>query len=89
MLKNIIFWVVIAVVLMTVFNNFGSRKSLESTMPYSQFLSAVKERQVRQVTIEGPLIRGILTTDDKFTTYTPPDDPQLKSKFSLRSHSRS
>ncbi|WP_119629505.1 ATP-dependent zinc metalloprotease FtsH [Methylocaldum marinum] len=74
MLKNIILWVVIAVVLMSVFNNFGSRKSVDSTMSYSQFISAVKEGQVKQVTIDGQMIRGMLGTGEKFTTYSPGDD---------------
>jgi cell division protease FtsH len=77
MLKNIILWIVIAVVLMSVFNNFGSRKSVDSTMSYSQFIGAVKEGQVKQVNIEGPLIRGMLGTGEKFTTYSPPEDPHL------------
>jgi cell division protease FtsH len=77
MLKNIILWIVIAVVLMSVFNNFGSRKSVDSTMSYSQFIGAVKEGQVKQVNIEGSLIRGMLGTGEKFTTYSPPEDPHL------------
>jgi cell division protease FtsH len=77
MLKNIILWIVIAVVLMSVFNNFGSRKSVDSTMSYSQFISAVKEGQVKQVNIEGSLIRGLLGTGEKFTTFSPPEDPHL------------
>ena len=74
MLKNIILWVVIAVVLMSVFNNFGSRKSVDSTMSYSQFISAVNEGQIKQVTIDGQMIRGMLGTGEKFTTYSPGDD---------------
>jgi cell division protease FtsH len=77
MLKNIILWIVIAVVLMSVFNNFGSRKSVDSSMSYSQFIMAVKEGQVKQVNIEGSLIRGMLGNGEKFTTYTPPEDPHL------------
>ena len=50
MLKNIILWVVIAIVLMSVFNNFGSRKSVDaSSMSYSQFLAEVGEGRVKQV----------------------------------------
>ncbi|HYE35737.1 ATP-dependent metallopeptidase FtsH/Yme1/Tma family protein, partial [Methylocaldum sp.] len=74
MLKNIILWVVIAVVLMSVFNNFGSRKSVDSTMSYSQFIAAVNEGQVKQVNIDGQMIRGMLGTGEKFTTYSPGDD---------------
>jgi cell division protease FtsH len=77
MLKNIILWIVIAVVLMSVFNNFGSRKSVDSSMSYSQFISAVKDGQVKQVNIEGSFIRGGLATGEKFTTYSPPEDLHL------------
>jgi cell division protease FtsH len=74
MLKNIILWVVIAIVLMSVFNNFGSRKSIDaSSLSYSQFLTEVSEGRVKQVTIEGNLVRGITSAGDKFTSYTPED----------------
>jgi cell division protease FtsH len=79
MLKNIILWVVIAVVLMSVFNNFGSRKSVDaSNMPYSQFLSEVNDGQVKEVTIEGQVVRGVTTAGDRFSTYAP-DDPKMVS----------
>lgn len=71
MLKNILLWVVIAVVLMSVFNNFGTRKSVDSSMSYSQFIAAVNEGQVKQVTIDGQTLRGMLGTGEKFSTYTP------------------
>ena len=77
MLKNILLWIVIAVVLMSVFNNFGSRKSVDTSISYSQFISAVKEGQVKQVNIEGSTIRGLLGSGEKFTTFSPPDDPHL------------
>ncbi|WP_188114811.1 ATP-dependent zinc metalloprotease FtsH [Methylococcus geothermalis] len=76
MLKNILLWVVIAVVLMSVFNNFGSRKSVDSGMSYSQFISAVNEGQVKSVTIDGQTVRGMLSTGEKFSTYNP-EDPHL------------
>ena len=77
MLKNVILWVVVAVVLMSVFNNFSGRKSGESGMSYSQFLQSVKEGQVRQVNIDERVIHGLMGTGEKFTTYSPPDDPHL------------
>jgi len=77
MLKNIILWVVIAVVLMSVFNNVGSRKSIDaSNMAYSQFLAEVKEGRVKQVTIEGQVVHIVSTTGDRFSTYSP-DDPHM------------
>jgi cell division protease FtsH len=84
MLKNIILWVVIAVVLMSVFNNFSSRKTADSSMSYSQFVSAVNDGQIKQVVIDGPVIRGMLSTGEKFTTYSP-EDPHLVDDL-LKNH---
>ena len=85
MLKNIILWVVIAVVLMAVFNNFGGRKSVDANiMPYSQFIASVNDGQVKQVSIEGQSITGLLTTGEKFTTFTP-DDPHMVDDL-LKNH---
>ena len=77
MLRNIILWVVIAVVLVAVFNNFSSRKPVDANhMSYSQFIAAVNDAQVKQVSIEGQTINGVLSTGEKFSTYTP-DDPHM------------
>ncbi len=77
MIKNIVLWVVIAVVLMSVFNNFGARSNrADSSLSYSQFLASVKNGQVQQVTIDDNSIRGQLQTGEKFTTFAP-NDPHL------------
>ncbi|MEE9397280.1 MAG: ATP-dependent zinc metalloprotease FtsH [Methylococcales bacterium] len=76
MLKNIILWVIIAVVLMSVFNNFGTRKASGGSLPYSQFISAVKEGQVEKVSIDGPSIMGKFNTGEVFRSYSP-GDPHL------------
>ena len=73
MVKNIILWVIIAVVLMSVFNNFGSRGGVDTSMSYSQFIDAVKSGQVQKVLIDGPSIRGVTRTGEKFNTYSPDD----------------
>ncbi|MGH8553146.1 MAG: ATP-dependent metallopeptidase FtsH/Yme1/Tma family protein, partial [Methylococcales bacterium] len=76
MVKNIILWVIIAVVLMSVFNNFGSRSNADSSMSYSEFIEAVKAGQVQKVLIDGLSIKGRMQTGQVFSTYTP-DDPHL------------
>lgn len=76
MVKNIILWVIIAVVLMSVFNNFGSRNNTDSSMSYSEFIEAVKGGQVQKVLIDGPSVKGKMQSGQVFTTYTP-DDPHL------------
>ncbi|MGH8477790.1 MAG: ATP-dependent zinc metalloprotease FtsH [Methylococcales bacterium] len=76
MVKNIILWVIIAVVLMSVFNNFGSRNTSDSSMSYSEFIEAVKTGQVKSVTIDGSAVKGTTLTGTQFNTYSP-DDPHL------------
>ncbi len=77
MVKNIILWVIIAVVLMSVFNNFGNRTGMDDgSLAYSQFLDSVKAGQVQQVVIDEKTIKGKMQTGEKFKTYAP-DDPHL------------
>jgi len=77
MLKNVILWVVIAVVLMSVFNNFSPRnKYSDSALSYSQFIDAVKLGQIQSVEIGDEQVKGKLQTGERFTTYTP-NDPHM------------
>jgi len=69
--KNLILWVVIAVVLLSVFSNFNDRTSTGNQLIYSEFLNQVRQGQVSQVTIEGPNIEGVLSSGSKFTTFSP------------------
>ncbi len=76
-MKNIILWVVIAVVLMSVFNNFGARSNrADSSLSYSQLIDAVKAGQVQMVVIDEHSIKGKMQTGEKFTSYAP-NDPHL------------
>ncbi len=72
--KNILIWVVIAVVLMTVFNSFDQRSATAQSMPYSQFIQEVKNGNVDAVTIEGQTIKGTSGTAGRFETYSPETD---------------
>ncbi len=74
MAKNLILWVIIAIVLMSVFNNFGPRTTPIQQVAYSQFLHNVNNGQVTRVVIDGRTIRGVLSSGDKFTTYSPETD---------------
>jgi cell division protease FtsH len=62
---------------MSMFNNFGGRKSVESGMSYSQFLQSVREGQIKQVTIDGTVIRGLTGSGERFSTFSPPNDPHM------------
>jgi cell division protease FtsH len=74
--KNIILWVVIAVILMTVFNNFGQQRQASQPLEYSQFISDIRAGRIKSVEIEGRTIIGTRQDGDRFMTYTP-DDPGL------------
>lgn len=77
MAKNLVLWLVIAAVLLTVFNNFNS-ESTSQTLTYSEFISAVKEDQVRRVVIEGYTIEGERINGEHFETVRPAlQDPKL------------
>ncbi len=69
--KNLVLWVVIAVVLLSVFHSFGDRSSKPQTLIYSDFLTQVKQGQIGEVTIEGRNITGKLRTGASFSTYSP------------------
>ena len=72
--KNLLLWVVIAVVLMSVFNNFGNRQAPTRPLEYSQFYAKVTEGLVDKVIIEGRKISGALKGGEVFTTYSPETD---------------
>ncbi|HLQ85173.1 MAG TPA: ATP-dependent zinc metalloprotease FtsH [Salinisphaeraceae bacterium] len=69
--KNLLLWVVIALVLMSVFSSFAPSTSNANQVPYSQFLSKVEDGQISQVHIEGAKITGRLKSGQQFSTYSP------------------
>ncbi|BCB28321.1 ATP-dependent zinc metalloprotease FtsH [Sulfurimicrobium lacus] len=73
LMKNIAIWLVIALVLMTVFNHFGARQAMQSPLEYSQFLEEVKQGKVSKVTIEGHVLKGVQADGKRVTTYAPSD----------------
>jgi len=68
--KNILLWLVIAVVLLTVFQNFNVSRPPEE-VPYSTFLELVNGNQVRSVEVDGLIIRGERSDGISFETIQP------------------
>ena len=75
--KNLMLWVVIAVVLMTVFNNFGPKNTSSQSINYSDFINEVQQGRVQRVEIEEHTVKGTRTDGTRFTTMTPPEDPKM------------
>jgi cell division protease FtsH len=75
--KNLMLWVVIAIVLMTVFNNFGPKTTASQSIDYSDFINEVQQGRVQRVEIEEHTVKGTRLDGSKFITKTPPDDPKM------------
>ncbi|MCO3203133.1 ATP-dependent zinc metalloprotease FtsH [Pseudomonas aeruginosa] len=70
MAKNLILWLIIAAVLVTVMNNFSS-SSEPQTLNYSDFIQQVKDGKVERVTVDGYVITGKRSDGDTFKTIRP------------------
>ncbi|MGI8740342.1 MAG: ATP-dependent metallopeptidase FtsH/Yme1/Tma family protein, partial [Gammaproteobacteria bacterium] len=58
MVKNLILWAVIAVVLMSVFNNFSPQNAGPTALSYSEFITEVKSGNVDSVKIDDRTVTG-------------------------------
>lgn len=81
MAKNLILWLVIAVVLMSVFQSFSPGESSKAQTDYTTFIKDVNNGMIREVgiDIESRQITGVKRTGENFTTYIPYHDDQLMS----------
>ena len=70
MAKNLVLWLIIAAVLLMVFQNFTPTTSGQQ-VNYSQFVEMVQDGQVRQVTIDGLQVQGTRGDGSQFQTVRP------------------
>lgn len=77
MVKNLLLWLVIAIVLLTVFNNFNV-PAKDEQVNYSQFIAEVRDDRVQRVVIDGLTIKGTRVDGKTFETVRPYlEDPEL------------
>jgi cell division protease FtsH len=83
MAKNLILWLVIAVVLMMVFQNISGSENTTNKLAYSSFLEQVKRGDIKEVTIDQSTneIRGVRTNNDTFVTQIPYLDMKLMDEL--------
>ncbi|MGJ5664191.1 ATP-dependent zinc metalloprotease FtsH [Morganella morganii] len=77
MAKNLILWLVIAVVLMSLFQSFGPGDSNSRKVDYSTFITELAQDQVREVRISNRDLNVSKKDGSKYTTYLPMQDDQL------------
>jgi cell division protease FtsH len=78
MVKNLFLWLIIAIVLVSVFSNFGPQHAGAEKITYSQFLKEIDQGAVASVSVEDDrIIRGVSKNNRPFVTYQPMPDKAL------------
>jgi cell division protease FtsH len=78
--KNLLLWLIIAAVLLTVFNNFNVEPQQEP-MAYSEFVKAVNARQIREAQIQGDKITAVDGNGNRMVVVWPQNDEKLISEL--------
>ena len=79
LVKNIVVWLVLAAILMSVFNSFTPQQE-DNEVVYSDFISEVQNERISSVSIDGLIIQGQRLDGSKFKTVRPNvQDPGLMS----------
>ena len=77
MAKNLLLWLVIAAVLLSVFNNFNMQEATNE-IGYSDFIEEVQRDQIQSVMVDGLTISGERYDGSSFETIRPMvEDPKL------------
>jgi cell division protease FtsH len=70
-IKTILLWLVIGIILVSVFNNFGTRREADA-ISYSNLLTNVENGNISRITISDQDVTGTLAQDGKsFSSYLP------------------
>ncbi|MCI4410505.1 MAG: ATP-dependent zinc metalloprotease FtsH [Thiotrichales bacterium] len=76
-MKNLLVWVIMAVVTLAIFNQFQGDDSARVGNPhridYTQFIQEVKADRVSRVDLDGRTIHGFYTSGEHFMTFNPGD----------------
>ncbi|UAJ64905.1 ATP-dependent zinc metalloprotease FtsH [Candidatus Schneideria nysicola] len=77
MAKNLILWLIIAAVLMSVFQNFGNNDLNSRKVSYSTFMSDLNQDQIKETRINAREITVIKKDSSRYITYLPINDAKL------------
>ena len=78
-LRNLALWIVIALLLVFLFNLFQGTgtQPTASAITYSKFTEQVQAKQVKKVTFQGDQVKGELVSGQPFVTTVPTNDTTL------------
>ena len=74
MARNLVLWIVIALVLMLVFQNFTPRHTASRPVDYSDFVTEAKSGRVSKVVLDGQTIEIEMQDGSHLFTYSPETD---------------
>ena len=69
--KTIAIWLVIGLVLMSLFSQFTNKRTATASVDFSAFMQEVKSKQIAEVQIDGNTVRGKRQDGSRFVTYAP------------------
>lgn len=75
--KNLLLWLVIVIILISVISNFSPSRDGMAPMTYSQFLQQVQQGNVGNIVIQDQTITGSTKDNHEFSTYIPMNDINL------------
>ena len=84
--RNLIVWVVVGLLLVSLFNFFQESPTSSNAreINFSQFVAEVEAGNVEEVVISGDSITGKLADGQRFSSYAPPNDPTLINRLTER-----
>ena len=84
--RNLIVWVVVGLLLVSLFNFFQESPTSSNAreINFSQFVAEVEAGNVEEVVISGDSITGKLADGERFSSYAPPNDPTLINRLTER-----
>jgi cell division protease FtsH len=80
-LKSLVFWMVLIVVGVLIWNFSSAFQTRDREVPFSEFMQMVDTGQVGTVTLIGNEVQGISKTNESFRTYAPPQFEGLGNKL--------
>ncbi|HYB97684.1 MAG TPA: ATP-dependent zinc metalloprotease FtsH [Candidatus Limnocylindrales bacterium] len=72
--RNLALWLVLGLMVVLLFNMFQAQQIRDQEISYSDLIAEVDAGKVRNVTVQGELIRGQLSDDRDFRSYGPSED---------------
>jgi cell division protease FtsH len=79
--KNLSMWLVIGLTMILLFNLFNKPQTNTNALTYSEFMAQVESKAIKQVTIDGDTLSGVLQDGKPFKTIYPANDNELISNL--------